>query len=281
MLALEYADGMESGTVEWPVPPSAPRGEAAEAGGLRERKKRLMRQQLSDTATRMFMERGFDGVRVTEIAEACGVSEKTVFNYFPTKEALILDRLESTMASLKTGLADPGVPPVRAVLQILDDELVAMTSWLAAQDDPAQASAAIRRFGTLIRDTPSLGAYQSDMMDQFTAVAAGILATRAGTRPDDPEPQIAATALLGLWRIQYRALPRYLDGTCTPAEVLQAVTGDVHRAARLISIGLDSFPALTPPQQAGSGQPAWLSGTQGGVRGEARLTRHGEVVSQG
>lgn len=45
---------MESGTVEWPVPPSAPRGEAAEAGGLRERKKRLMRQQLSDTATRMF-----------------------------------------------------------------------------------------------------------------------------------------------------------------------------------------------------------------------------------
>ena len=69
---------MESGMVEWPVPPSAPRGEAAEAGGLRERKKRLMRQQLSDTATRMFMERGFDGVRVTEIAEACGVSEKTV-----------------------------------------------------------------------------------------------------------------------------------------------------------------------------------------------------------
>jgi hypothetical protein len=40
---------MESGTVEWPVPPSAPRDEAAEAGGLRERKKRLMLQQLSGT----------------------------------------------------------------------------------------------------------------------------------------------------------------------------------------------------------------------------------------
>ena len=47
-----------------------------------------------------------------------------------------------------------------------------MTSWLAAQDDPAQAGAAIRRFGTLIQATPSLRAYQSDMMDQFTAVAA-------------------------------------------------------------------------------------------------------------
>ena len=239
---------MESRTVEWPVPPPAPGSKPPEAGGLRERKKRLMRQQLSDTATRMFMERGFDGVRVTEIAEACGVSEKTVFNYFPTKESLILDRLEATMALLKTGLADPGVPPVQAVLRILDSELGAMTSWLAAQDDPAQASAAIRRFGTLIRDTPSLRAYQSDMMDQFTAMAAGILAGRAGMRPDDPEPQIAAVALLGLWRIQYRALPRYLDGTRTPAQVHQAVTGDVHRAARLISSGLDSFPALTPPQ---------------------------------
>ena len=99
---------MESRTAEWPVPPLAPGSEAREADGLRERKKRLMRQQLSDTATRMFMERGFDGVRVSEIAEACGVSEKTVFNYFPTKESLILDRLEATMASLKSGLADPG-----------------------------------------------------------------------------------------------------------------------------------------------------------------------------
>jgi AcrR family transcriptional regulator len=236
---------MSTGTAEWSVPPAAATG-APEAGGLRERKKRLMRQQLSDTATQMFLERGFDAVRVTEIAEACGVSEKTVFNYFPTKESLILDRLEATMASVKTGLAEPGVSPVQAVLRILDDELRAMTSWLAVQDDPAQASAAIRRFGALIRDTPSLRAYQSDMMDQFTAMAAGILAGRAGMRPDDPEPRIAATALLGLWRIQYQALPKYLNGPRTPAQVHQAVTADVRRAARLISTGLNSFPAFTP-----------------------------------
>lgn len=62
------------------------------AEGLRERKKRLLRQRLSDTATEMFLERGFDAVRVSEIARACDVSEKTVFNHFPTKESLILDR---------------------------------------------------------------------------------------------------------------------------------------------------------------------------------------------
>src|SRR5579863_994974 len=86
------------------------------AEGLRERKKRLMRQQLSDTATRMFMERSFDDVRVAEVAEACGVSEKTVFNYFPTKESLVLDRLEATVTALRDGLADGRVPPVEAAL---------------------------------------------------------------------------------------------------------------------------------------------------------------------
>ena len=104
----------------------------------------------------------------------------------------------------------------------------------------------IRRFGALIRATPSLRAYQSDMMDQFVAVAAAILAERAGMSADNPEPQIAATALLGLWRIQYQALPRYLDGTRTPAQVHQAVTADVRRAAGLVAAGLNSFPAFAP-----------------------------------
>ena len=45
------------------------------------------------------------------------------------------------MASLRTGLADPGIPPVEAALRILDGELSAMTSWLAAQDDPVRAGA--------------------------------------------------------------------------------------------------------------------------------------------
>jgi AcrR family transcriptional regulator len=231
---------MSTPTAGWTVTRTAPTG-VPEPGGLRERKKRLMRQQLSDTATEMFLERGFDAVRVAEIAEACGVSEKTVFNYFPTKESLILDRLESTMASLRTGLAEPGVRPVEAALRILDRELGAMTSWLATQDDPVKAGAAIRRFGALIRATPSLRAYQSDMMDQFVAVAAAVLAQRAGTSADDPEPQIAASALLGLWRVQFQSLSKNLDGASTPAQVHEAVTADVHQAAQLIDTGLSSF----------------------------------------
>ena len=47
-----------------------------------------------------------------------------------------------------------------------------MTSWLAAQDDPAEASAAIRRFGALTRSTPALRAHQHDMTDQLVVTEA-------------------------------------------------------------------------------------------------------------
>lgn len=226
-----------------------------EAEGLRERKKRLMRKQLSDTATAMFLERGFDAVKVAEVAAACGVSEKTVFNYFPVKEALVMDRLEATLAAVRVGLADPARTPVLAALGILDRELGAMTSELTP-DGSGQRHRAVRRFGDLIRTTPSLRAYQADMMDQASAAAAEVLATRAAMAADDPEPQIAARALLGLWRIQADSLRKHLDHSPTPARLHELVTADVRRAARLIDAGLHTFPALPPRPTTATTFPA-------------------------
>ena len=59
--------------------------------GLRERKKREARVAIAEAATLLFAERGFDTVTVAEVAAAAGVSAKTVFNYFPVKEDLVLD----------------------------------------------------------------------------------------------------------------------------------------------------------------------------------------------
>ncbi|QMU74940.1 TetR family transcriptional regulator [Streptacidiphilus sp. PB12-B1b] len=233
---------MSARTVDWGAM-RARRGEADGAEGLRERKKRLMRRQLSDTATEMFVERGFDAVRVSEIAEACGVSEKTVFNYFPTKESLVLDHPDATMAALRTDLARPDLSPVAAALGILAEELDAMASWLEAQDDRARAVAAVQRFGALIHSTASLRAHQRDMTDRLVAAAAQALAERAGVGPDDPEPQIAATALLGLWPVQFRALRAHLDAARTPDRLREAVTADVRRAARLLDAGLSGYGA--------------------------------------
>lgn len=222
--------------------------EPTPAHGLRERKKLLMRRQLSDTATEMFVERGFDSVRIAEIAEACGVSEKTVFNYFPTKESLILDQWEGTMAALRAGLAEPDASPLESVLRILGEELGALTSWLAAQDDQAEARARVIRFGALLRSSPSLRAYQHEVTERLIAAAAEILAERAGMKPQDPEPQITAAALLGLWQIQFQGLREHLAGARTPAQLNNAVTAHVRRAARLLDAGLG-----TPPPAPGPG----------------------------
>src|SRR6266567_1804114 len=87
----------------------------------------------------------------------------------------------------------------------------------------------VRRFGDLLRGTPSLRAYRSDMMDRCVAAVGGALAARVGLAVEDPEPQIAARALLGLWRVQADSLHRHLTDGCPPAEVHDAVMADVHR----------------------------------------------------
>ena len=57
-----------------------------------EKKKRATRQRISDVATALFFQRGFDAVTIEEIAQAAEVSKMTVTNYFKRKEDLILDR---------------------------------------------------------------------------------------------------------------------------------------------------------------------------------------------
>src|SRR5919198_3590817 len=68
--------------------------------GIRETKKLQTRQEIAAKAMGLFARRGFDHVTVAEVAEAAGVSEKTVFNYFPTKEDLFWDEVPQREAAL-------------------------------------------------------------------------------------------------------------------------------------------------------------------------------------
>jgi AcrR family transcriptional regulator len=206
--------------------------------GLRERKKRATRRLISDTATAMFLEGGFDEVKVTDVAEACGVSEKTVYNYFPTKESLLLDR-EAELAALIWQALGPGSPersPVEGALELLGLQLDEQyATWLSI------GIPLFRRFGELVDATPSLRAAERDMSERLVQVAAEAMAARAGVSPDEPEPRIAATAVLGLWRIQSDAVRRHAVDGRPPAEARDLVRAEVRRAARLVESGLWSF----------------------------------------
>jgi AcrR family transcriptional regulator len=219
-------------------------GEAASrVEGLRERKKRLLRQRISDTATAMFFERGFDDVKVSEIAAACDVSEKTVFNYFPTKESLLLDREEYEAQLIAEALRDrgDGASLVESIVAVLEADLEATVTRWAESQDPDQALTTVRRFGDLIGETPALQAAFQAMTERLTQVAAQALAERAGVDPEDPEPQLAATVVLGLWTAYYRAMRRHTDGARGIDEVKAPVLDDLRRAARVADTGLSSF----------------------------------------
>ena len=86
--------------------------------GLRERKKLATRRALSTHALRLALERGVSTVTVEEIAVAAGLSPRTFFNYFPTKEAAFVgDDLDRAQAFVATVIGAPEDAPVWELLR--------------------------------------------------------------------------------------------------------------------------------------------------------------------
>ena len=90
---------------------------------LRERKKQRTRELLIETANKLFLENGFDRTTVDQIAEAAGVSQRTFFRYFPSKDDVVFSKHEERIARFKALLAeqDQGRGPAAVVRGALAD----------------------------------------------------------------------------------------------------------------------------------------------------------------
>lgn len=205
--------------------------------GLRERKKRLTRELISDVATLMFCERGFDAVRISEIAAEVGISEKTIYNYFPTKESLVLDRADELEAEVRKVVRErrPGSSVADAVEQMLELEL----EHYVVTEELVQPM--MLEFGRLIETTPALLGAMRDLMADLTDVVAEELAREAGVEPHEPEPQIAARAVVAIWDVHMTCRRRHILAGLTGTALQDAVRGDIRRAAGIVSHGLDSW----------------------------------------
>ena len=166
------------------------------ATGLRERKKQQTRELIAETARRLFSERGFERVSVAEIARVADVSEKTVFNYFPTKEDLVYWRLESFETELLDTIRSRAVG--ESVLDAFGRFARQPRGMLGKYDPETQERlAAVSR---MIASSPALLAREQQIFAGYTASLAALIAEETGASDDDVEPWVAANAIMGVHR---------------------------------------------------------------------------------
>jgi AcrR family transcriptional regulator len=205
--------------------------------GLRERKKERTRRELTDTARRLFGERGFEAVTVAEVAAAAEVSEATVFNYFPSKEDLFFGGLEAFEEALLEAIRER--PSGESALTAFGRFVTEPRGLLAAGDPEAieRLTATTR----VIEDSPSLLAREEKILAGFVDSLAELLRAETGARPKDLEPWVLANAMMGLHRALIRFSRReILAGTRNP-QLSRRVRAQARRSLSSLERGLGTY----------------------------------------
>lgn len=156
--------------------------------GLRESKKQETRQLISDCATRLFIDQGFEQTTITEIAAAARVAKKTVTNYFPRKEDLALDHHEAFTEGLARAVAErePGEEPLAALRRTFRAALLAH-SPVVGFTGPA--------FARMVADSPTLTARLRELHDlREEALAAALAAAALPAASPDTGPETGPDA---------------------------------------------------------------------------------------
>jgi AcrR family transcriptional regulator len=194
--------------------------------GLRELKKLHTRQEIADRAMQLFARRGFDHVTVAEVAEAANVSEKTVYNYFPTKEDLFFDEVPEREAALVAAIT--GRRKGESILQAL--------RRLQATECPRLCSPGFATFARIIEESTALKAKELEVMSRFVQVLTETL--QAELALDERDARLAAGLLVSVHRQLFRAARKQaLAGKHGPAAT-RRLRADLDRAYHLLEHGL-------------------------------------------
>lgn len=193
--------------------------------GLRERKKQETRATIAHIALALACEHGPDGVTVDDIAAAAGVSPRTVFNHFGTKDEAILgidpERRAQLLDEVRARPADE--PPLRALVGVFAEAMTA---------DEASLEFWLRR-AELVRQHPGLRAAQLASQAELEHDLAAVVAERTGLDADDPYPELLVGVTLTAIR---QALAR--SATAGPTQLARALDA--------VAAALEG--GLTPPR---------------------------------
>ena len=205
--------------------------------GLRERKKAHTRRHIAETAARLFATRGYDDVSMADVAEAAEVSDQTVYNYFPAKQDLVLDRSEEIREQYaRTVLERPiWLSPADALRVVARQDI--------EQYRTADRNAARGEFPALNVSSPTIHRFALEARDQQAdAVAAAVVETCPAIHP--AVARAHAAALISVFQM---ITDRIGCGALDGAES-QAVADELAQAIEIVFDDLDGhFRALVSP----------------------------------
>ncbi|MCC6804309.1 MAG: TetR family transcriptional regulator [Anaerolineae bacterium] len=151
---------------------------------LKARKRQVVRDALSDAAAELFCKRGFEAVTVEEIAQAAGVSRRTFFRYYESKEDVMVERLdrdgERFIAELAARPLDE--PPLLAIR----NALIPAIEYRLEEPD------LVRDATRLLRETSALRRALMERRNRIEERTAALMTQRLGASTKDNTPMLLA-----------------------------------------------------------------------------------------
>jgi AcrR family transcriptional regulator len=207
---------------------------AATTEGLRERKKRQTRAAIADAAMALFAEHGFDAVTVADVARAADVSEKTVFNYFPAKEDLVMVGGEERRAALIEAIRTR--PDGTSIVEPFRQATMAFVD--AVETGPVESIVAVPRLvagSRALRNRLFLG------WEEEATRLAPVVAEEAGMPEGDLVPAVVARTLAWTHRLVFRAAFQRLLAGEDQVAVAADLRGQARRAYETLEQGLAGY----------------------------------------
>lgn len=203
--------------------------QASDAVGVRERRKLETRDRLLAAARQQFEMDGYDNVTVAQIAAAAGVTAKTLFQHFPSKEDLLMAELGGVHDEMVRALRgrDRGVSPLQAV-----------AAWLLEWEAQRPADG-YDRFIRMVGTGPGVESMRRRLYVEWESAVVEVLADEANEARPNPRTRLIAAELITLIRVLTSpevsaSLERY-----PPEERREAFMEWTREAADVLANGLD------------------------------------------
>ncbi|MFI5613992.1 TetR/AcrR family transcriptional regulator [Amycolatopsis sp. NPDC051903] len=156
--------------------------------GLRERTRRAVQQDITEAAQRLFVEHGYERTTMDDVAEAAGLSRRSLFRYFPTKEDLIVGKFEVLADTMVERLRE------RPLDELVWESLRRAFDLLVPYVDAPGKHEVAEPMQRIVFATPALLASYLEKLQRMESAAEVALRERAGLRgtpyqPADPAPR--------------------------------------------------------------------------------------------